>query len=78
MPTGMEQSWERSPSRIGQIGGGLLGAAGLGLDIYKQFQGGGGGTNRSLASYNQEAQRRAREAQLGVRNVLAGYGRPDV
>jgi len=38
LPGGMEQQWERQPSRWGQIGGGLLGAAGLGLNIYDRFR----------------------------------------
>jgi hypothetical protein len=43
MPGGMQQRFERKPSRFGQVAGGLLGAAGL----YNQFRGGGGGGNGS-------------------------------
>ena len=37
MPGGMQQQFERNPSKWGQIGGGLLGAAGLGLGLYDRF-----------------------------------------
>jgi len=37
LPGGMQQQFERRPSRWGQIGSGLLGAAGLGLGLYDRF-----------------------------------------
>jgi hypothetical protein len=45
MPGGTQQQFERKPSRVGQIGSGLLGAAGLGLGLYDRFSGRGGGGN---------------------------------
>jgi hypothetical protein len=39
LPGGMQQQFERQPSKWGQIGGGLLGAAGLGLGLYDRFSG---------------------------------------
>jgi hypothetical protein len=34
LPGGMQQQWERQPSKWGQIGGGLLAAGGLAVDAY--------------------------------------------
>jgi hypothetical protein len=38
LPGGMQQQFEREPSKWGQIGGGLLGAAGLGLNMYDRYK----------------------------------------
>ena len=38
LPTGMEQQWEREPSKLGQVGGGLLSAIPLGIDIYDRWK----------------------------------------
>jgi hypothetical protein len=45
MPAGMQQQYQRKPSRVGQIAGGLLGAAGMGLNTaaglgWRPFPGG--------------------------------------
>jgi hypothetical protein len=37
MPGGMQQEFERRPSRFGQVAGGLLGAGGVARDIYDRF-----------------------------------------
>mgnify|MGYP003634926906 FL=1 len=42
LPGGIEQEFEREPSRLGEIGGGLLGAAGVGMGLYDRFKGRGG------------------------------------
>ena len=39
MPSGAQQTYQQRPSLAGQIGGGLLSAAGIGADVYKTFKG---------------------------------------
>ena len=39
LPSGAQQTYQQRPSLAGQIGGGLLSAAGIGADVYKTFRG---------------------------------------
>ena len=49
MPGGMQQQFERRPSRFGQVFGGLLGAGGVARDIYDRF---GNRTNQRSSGNN--------------------------